>query len=492
MLQSRSAATAAFIILATIILGTIAIIAATDLSQESPNRDIWQHVAALRALMQDLAEPVNPFVMGEAGSRHFHPLWVGFAAFNLMFGLSVWDGLVIATYLSMMTLGAGIFLFARALFLDSWAPLLLLLTVLFGWGLPLAHTGFHTAFTFLYGAAYPATFLIGLTFVLWAATINAFRQPMQAVILIPLVAFMFATHQLGAVIAFIGVAGFVLGQPDVLFRRRAVTSVAVLAGLAISLFWPYHNPLTLILRPGNSSWEGGADFYGILYLLACLVPSIVGVLGLRSRQMRPLAIALLLYCCVFAIGLIGPQIAGRFLMPIVLVLQIGIVSFLLDVTNNPNILSLRKKMLWCGVASFYSVQIGIFVIEIGSSGANQSAAEISTYQAAKELTADIADTEHVAAFGITAWPIVGVGQKVLSVPWPEPVITDLATRQQAVLNLFDPIHTAGDRRALAQALGIRTLMVDQRLLPKATIDLLSGQAVRTARRGSIFRFDLFE
>ena len=65
------------------------------------------------------------------------------------------------------------------------------------------------------------------------------------------------------------------------------------------------------------------------------------------------------------------------------------------------------------------------------------AAAPDVYIAAERLTSDIPDDEQVAAFGLTAWPVVAAGQRVLSVPWPEPGITDLAERQEMTDALFD-------------------------------------------------------
>src|SRR5688572_10767499 len=44
------------------------------------SRDLWQHLAALRALIDDPVNPGNPFVATGDASRHFHPYWVAIAA----------------------------------------------------------------------------------------------------------------------------------------------------------------------------------------------------------------------------------------------------------------------------------------------------------------------------------------------------------------------------------------------------------------------------
>jgi hypothetical protein len=247
----------------------------------------------------------------------------------------------------------------------------------------------------------------------------------------------------------------------------------------------------LMLRPGNSTWDGGPDFYGVLYLVGGLVPAILGVIGMRQRRMWPLAIALVLFGMAFATGLAGVQIAGRFLMPVVLVLQIGLVAYFLEVAHDPSVTKARKTRLLGGFGAIFAVLFATSAILISGATASASKPQISVYQAAQNLTGDIPDTEQVAAFDVAAWPIVGTGQKVLSVPWPEPGIADLAQRQQAVLNLFDPALSAEDRRALADAVGIRTLITDIRLLPPQTVAILRDQAARFSKSGSMVRIDLY-
>ena len=71
------------------------------------------------------------------------------------------------------------------------------------------HTGLHSIPSLFEAAAYPATLLIGLSLILWSLTITSLSRMWLAALAIPLVAFMFATHQLGAGIGLVG-AGAIL------------------------------------------------------------------------------------------------------------------------------------------------------------------------------------------------------------------------------------------------------------------------------------------
>lgn len=484
--------TCSFVGLAVLLLGYIAWVSASSMLMQPSNSDIWQHAASISALINDLGDPANPFVVSEEGSRHFHPLWVGWAAVAQYFDLSVWDVLGLAGFLSMAVLAAGIFLFTRAYHPSPWAPLVLLLVMMLGWVLPIRHTGLHSIGTLFYAAPYPATYMIGFGFILWAVTIRALENAQYALLLVLLSAFMFTTHQLGAVISLIGVGCFILCWPNGTIRTRLIASLAIIFGLGISTFWPYHNPFVLALQPGNSTWDGGPNFYSFVFLTAAFVPSVFGVLGLRDRRSRPLALALLLYFLLFLLGLGGIQIASRFMMPITLVLHIGLAFYLATILDYPNMQLASMKMIIKAVSVTTVLLHVIFLNHFGVFDAHRRIDGASIYEAAQTLTHNIPDSEQVAAHSLAAWPIVGVGQKVLSIPWPEPAIHDLHERQAASNLLFDDGISREERIENARKLGVRTLIADRRFLPMSTVALLRSQSVSSEAAGPLMRFDLFD
>ena len=484
--------TIAYVIVSFFVLGSLAVIASTNIQLEPPNGDIWQHASSVRALMADLTNPSNPFVLSDETSRHFQPLWVLGAAVAPIFGWSEWDIMRIAAYLSMLVLSLGIFYFARIYFRSAWAPVVLLLVMLFGWGLQPTHTGHHSFRTLLYSAPYPATFLIGFSLMSWALAIQALENAKYAIPLSVLAAFMFATHQLGAVIGLIGVGCFVLVWPNVSFRARFIVSLAVIAGLCVSLLWPYHNPLILVLTPGNSTWVGGAKFYGVIHLFAAFVPAGIGILYFRETRARPLILILLAYGAVFLLGLIGVKVAGRFLAPIAMVLQIGLTGVILGLWNSQSLDQRQRKMV-LGLASVAVLFSYIHLLSIAVSDELEARTSgVRHFDIAQELTADIPATEAVAASPHAVWPVVATGQRVVSIPWPEPGIHDLAERQQAIASLFDVSLDRAERLEIARRYNARTLIADIRFFPPATVDTLREQAVHVRQIAYIMRFDLSE
>jgi hypothetical protein len=481
-----------YLVMAAATLGVAAATATGNMLRDQPNADIWQHVAAIRALMDNLTAPQNPFVTGTETSRHFQPLWVATAALARLLDLTVWQAVTGATFAIMATLALAVHVFARTFFRSPWAPCVLLAVMLFGWSSPLSHTGLHSFWTLLFGAGYPATLMIALSLLQWAVVIRALGDRRYLVGLAVLSALMFATHQLGAVIGGIGAVCFALVQPDVPVRRRIAVLAVMGGGTLAASAWPYFNPLMLVLSPGNSSWEGGPDFYGRPWIPEAFLPSILGVLWMRQRQARPLAAVLVLYGVAYLLGLTGVQIASRFLMPVVLVLHIGLAALVLQVL---------QRTAWRGAvlprAAPWLATAGLAVIAMHFAASFQAWFEArdrtapGVHASAERMTRDVPDDEPVAAFGLTAWPVVATGQRVLSIPWPEPGIADLADRQAATAALFAPGLSAEARRALAANLGVRVLMVDRRFLPPEVLAELAAGAVAVSLDGTLDRFDLW-
>ncbi|HYE28593.1 MAG TPA: hypothetical protein VEA61_10215 [Allosphingosinicella sp.] len=463
------------------------------------SRDLWQHLAALRALIDNPLDPANPFVATAEGSRHFHPYWVAVALVARAVGWNAWQAIAFAGFVSAGVLLAGIHAFGRAFYRSPWGPLALLAAMAFGWCLPVSHTGYHSLGTLIEGIAYPAALLIGLSLLLWALVIRALERPPLAWLIVPLAALMFATHQLGAGIGFIAAGCFVLLWPEGGLKARAAAAAALAGGLLLAAAWPYHNPFEAMVRTGNPTWSGGIDFYVPVMLVNAFVPSLLGLWGLRHRRFArtglPVLAAFALFAGIFALGAFGLLIATRFVMPAVLMLHIGLGALFLALAGDWRELA-RGVQLGLFALALICVQTFAFVTyaQLQLEG-KMAAKEGNAYAAALALTRDIPDSEPVAAYDVFAWPIVATGQRVVSVPWPEPMIRGLAERQAAAERLFDPALGREQRLALARQWGAKTLIMDKRgplrrRMPKGLLEALEAQSMRHREAGQFIRFDL--
>lgn len=491
-----------FNIAAVVILGGCAALMAADLWLDWPSRDLWQHAAALNALISDPHSPGNPFVASAEPSRHYHPDWAAMALLARSFGWSAIQTINVAAFVNAAVLAAGFYLFGRAYFRSDWGPLALIFCCTLGWISPVSHTGFINCETLMEGIAYPAPLLVGLSFVLWAAVIKSFENPWLSALIVPLSAFMFATHQLGAGLGFLVALSIAATWPGRL-RERGAVLVAIAAGVMISTRWIYFNPISAVLRAGNPTWRHGVDFYSPSVVAAIFFPSSVGIVGLLSPRYggrgRPLLIALVICLLAFVAGANGYLIGTRFAPTAALILQVGLAGILVGWLEDPNAYSHRVKLtiprMAIGIALFQIPMAAMFVF-VQSIDARRYG---SVLNHAEALSANLPDRRQVAAYDFAAWPVVASGQKVLSVPWPEPFIADLRLRQQENEALFDTRLTREQRLSLAKKFGIRTLILDERFGPRddprdwrrGELNLFTSQALRTVRAGPMWRFDLY-
>jgi hypothetical protein len=467
---------------------------------DQTSRDLWQHLASLRELIANPYNPSNPFVITDEGSRHYHPYWVGLAFLARAVGWTEWEAMALGGFITAATLSVGIWTFGRAFYRTPWGPAALLAAMVLGWTFPVSHTGFHTPATFIEGLAYPAVLLIGLSFLLWALIIHALERPRLALLIVPLTALMFATHQLGAGIGFIAAACFILLWPYGSVRNRAVCAAALGVGLILACAWPYHGPFEAIARTGNPTWLGGRDFYGPVMLIGSFFPSFLGLFGLFhprfSRRARPILAGLLIFGGIYAAGLTGLLISTRFVMPTTLMLHIGLGALLITTAAKWPTLSKAGQLSRFGFGFFVVfAQIACLYFYFWGESALYNKAG-SSYATAQVLTRDIPDDQPIAVWDVGVWPFVATGQRVASVPWPEPMIADLAERQRDNERLFDPNLTREERLAIARRWQVKTLIIDmwgltRRKIPRKIDRVLHQQSVRHIVGGNRFhRFDL--
>jgi hypothetical protein len=492
--------TALFWALGLLIYGSIAVHAAGGHFLDQTARDIWPHLAVLKTLITDPVNPVNPFIPTQDTSRQFHPYWVGIALVARLLSWNEWQAFAFAGFFSAGVLLSGIYTFGLAFYRDTRGPLALLVAMVFGWMYPIAHTGYHSPSALLEGIAYPATLLIGLSLIFGALVIRTLERPGLALLLAPLASLMFAIHQLGAGMAFVLAGWLALLWPESRARNRAVALGSMGVGLLASTLWPYFNPIEAVIRTGNVTWTGDFDFYGPILLGSAFVPSVLGLLGLFSRDFghrsRPIVAALVTYVGIFMLGRFGIAIATRFLMPAVLMLHIGLGALLIVLSRRWSNYSSGRQLAVFGIGMAI---LSAFVItsslsfQFQSEGAHQDG---NNYVSALALTRDIPDMQPVAVYDVAVWPIVATGQRALSEPWPEPGISQLAERQAVTERLFDPALDRQQRVALAKNWGVKVLIMHSRgalrkEMPARLVETLAEQSVRQERSGPFLRFDLY-
>jgi hypothetical protein len=443
------------------------------------NKDAWQHLAALQALIDDPLRPANPFVATADSSRLFGPVHVAGALVARALGLSALGAYGLVAGFNLFALALGQYLFGRSYFRSAWGPAALLAAMAGGWWVSFIHTGFHSALSLLEGAEYPATSGIALGLILWGMTLRLIADPRWSIAYPLLVAAMIANHPLSAGIALIGAGCLWLLEPGTT-QARARVAAMVAGGLLLAAAWPYFNPYRELMTAESPDWKPTLDwspnFYSPAVLAMTLWPAAIGVLGLR----RSTAAMLALYALVFPLGLLGHQPAHRFLMPMVLTLHIGMAALLLRFWPTP-----WRRVLLTGMAASVVLQLvaGSQYVRYAAGGWRTDG-DLLRHGRALHLTGV------VAGDGLAAWPLVANGVRVIATPLPEPLIADLSRRQRDNDALFASATPLSVRNAILARYGVRSLVIDTDFIHPGELETLASFATEAARSGPLIRYDV--
>jgi hypothetical protein len=439
------------------------------------NKDVWQHLAALQALIDDPLHSGNPFVATGEASRLYGPVHVAGALAARALGLPATGAYGLIAGFNLLALAYGQYQFGRAYFRDPWGPVALLVAMAAGWWVSFIHTGFHSALSLLEGAEYPATTGVALGLILWGMTLRLVQAPRWSLAYPLLVAVLMANHPLSAGIAFVGAACLGLLEPGTV-QGRVRLAVLGAAGCILAAAWPYASPYAVMSDGGSPLYTASIDFYSPGVLAMTLWPAAMGVFGLR----RSTAAMVALYALGFLAGLGGLALAHRFLMPLVLILQVGLAALMLRFWPTR-----WRRVMAVAVTVSVAVQLvaGAQYVRYVQGGWRTDG-DLLRHARALRLGGV------VAADGLAAWPVVANGVKVVATPLPDPLIRNQTRRQRDNADLFDPATPLPARRAILARYGVRTLVTDTDYLRPGERAALASLARPAAVSGPLERWDV--
>lgn len=447
--------------------------------------DLWQHLAALNAIIEDPIHPSNPFVASNQPSRLFGPYWVLVGGISSLTGLTAPQGFVVGGIINLLLLAVGIWILGRAIHGSARGSLALLAAMLGGWLLGPNFTGYHNPLSLLTSAGYPAMTAVAACLIIWGLALRSVQGEPVGLSIAAAVALAFATHPLGTSVGVAGVGAIALFQPDADPELRAKLIGWVALGLLGSIGWPYFNPFQVISTAGSRQWGVGIDFYHPWWIAASLIPAVFGILGLLRRQMRPFLMLFTVCSVGFALGGTPYFVAGhRLLSFMTLILHVGLSFVVLDLVQA------RSRIATIGQAlALYAivVQIGWTMTKLDEMRA-EGKRDGNLLVAALQLTKG---TEGgFAGLSTAAFPIAATGRRVLSTPFAEPLVPDFEARQAATRALFNPEFNGAKRRDLARRLGVRFLVVDRRYSPLGLRQQLNVESIGVVRSGSLVRYEV--
>ena len=454
------------------------------------NDDLWQHLAAIQALIDDPLHPSNPFLISDQPSRLFGPLWVAVALVCRAFHLTAQTGFVIGASIGIASLAAGAWLLGTARANGPAGGFALLGAMLGGWLTPPYFTGYHDVLTLLLSGGYPAIVAVGASLMLWGLSLRWLgdlrRSRSLGAAIVATTALGFATHPLGMAVGLAGVMLMAIGQPDADRAGRVGLALLIGAGVLLAAGWPWFNPLRVAGSATSPEWEVGIDFYNPWWIAATLFPAAIGLAGLLDRASRPLLILLLLCLAGYALGGSGKFVAGHRLLPwSALVLHIGLASLVLRWVRSTRRPAIFAQALMMGVV----VVQALFVAQKLAQRDGEFQRGGDLLAAARALTTHGAG--RFAGYPNAAFPIAALGIRPLVTPFAEPLVPDMRERQRHSDELFDPRLSRSVRLATAQHEGVRYLVIDRRFVTPLMRRRLEGQAATIHMSGSLERIDLY-
>ena len=475
-----------WVIVALLIGGAALFIATSWHMYHFAAADLWQHLAALNAIIDNPLHPSNPFVDSDRPSRLFGPFWILIGGIGSLFGMTAPQGFVLGSILNLALLGVGIWTLGRAIHGGPAGAFALLAAMLGGWLLGPNFTGYHDPLTLLSSAGYPAITAVAASLIMWGLAVRYVRGETTGIAIPVVVALAFATHPLGTSVGLAGAGAIAIFTPDRVLDRRIKLLGLLAAGLLGSLAWPYFNPLQVIGTAGSARWGVGIDFYHPLWIAASLFPAVIGILGLLKREMRPFLMLFVACSTGFALGATPYFVAGHRLLPFVaLILHIGLSFVLLDLFRAQSRKAKVGQVLALYVVVIQMVWTAIKLDDMRDEGRRDG----NLLVAAMQLTEG--SEGGFAGLSTAAFPIAASGRRVLSTPFGEPLVEDFEKRQAATKALFEPALDAVTRAELARRHGVRYLVVDARYSPPALRQRLAAGAVGVRRSGVLLRYQLY-
>ncbi|MGX9217115.1 hypothetical protein ACWV27_01695 [Massilia varians] len=483
--------------------------------------DYWEHASAIRVLAENPLAPTNPHYATLDPDRQFIPLFVVLGWLMKTSGISVYTALGLAAILTTVLFFAGVSVFSKSYFRHPWAPVVMISVMMFCWGMPWIWTGFYEFRAIFYNNFYPASFVLSLTFFFWALVLRMLRHDSvrlsEAFALIMLSAFMFVTHQLGGLFAVGGAVLFLIfEEPRAATAQRLKIFLLVVAGIGITWWWPYFNPVELTFSgSGDKENEGPPQFYQTVQVLMMMGPALIGVPILLAMLKKGVHLPIVVgfagvFCAYAAGGYLGHPVAHRFLLYAILFLHLAIVWWILALLPSSNSSSSAvftkakvkvkvkaKHVLFFVIGLLVATHVGFGALDFvriayeritgNSFGTFPNHPIPSELSAVAEVIPDdaILFTTYDPALAITA-----LKGKVIARPRPQLMISDGAARTQDNKRFFSTNISNAERMELIRKYGAQYILIKKDNIAAETLLDLEQLGKRVATDGQLILIKL--
>jgi hypothetical protein len=269
-----------------------------------------------------------------------------------------------------------------------------------------------------------------------------------------LFAYVYITHPLTAMAAVTGALLLALTEPNVTRRRRLWACASVIAGLVLSLVWPYYPALGMVLSGTADRVQKGLDaekerelhsffepekmldIVGFCVLVLLVVPYFA---WRRKHLIVPLgAVAML---AVFALtAFVDIPLGHRFILLATFFLQIGLVWIFLGllppIESRSSSTRLVRYARIAGAVAAVSLLAFMIVSNVGEARARFDGKSEQRYTVSPTVrygrrVAELAGPNAVVlAMPVPSWPLPTFGPKIVALHHQNPLIPDAARRNR--------------------------------------------------------------
>jgi hypothetical protein len=462
--------------------------------------DYWEHSATLHALIENPWHPRHPHLESGTQSPRFGPQFLLVALLSRALHWDAIAAMSLCAVLNTLLFLVGIRSFFLSYFRHPLAPLYGLLVMFGGWWQGFHYSNVYSLAVLFNVTAFPSTSALALTLLGFALTIRLLRseQRWPRLCLLLLAAWasaVFIIHPLTAMMSLSGAGLLAITQPKVRLRRRLEVLAVVAVGCALSGFWPYFSPWT-VLRGGHGDsvgWAGQSlqqaadlhvkrrlhEFYAWGPLLRTLGLSVLTLVALpyfllrRERWFVALG-ALSMLLPFVANAFVELPLGHRFVLLAIFYLHIGLVWLLLGLAPSFSGAFAFVRFRWARIALnlaalslllVFCVHSVLLAREQLSNRKFYSRPESPVISNARAFAAAAGPHSVVLANALLSWPLPSFGPKVLLVFHEDPLIPDEAEREDAVKRFLGGHASDDERRAILARYGVSHVLLGREAGP---------------------------
>jgi len=473
--------------------------------------DYWEHTAALTEWMRDLLAPGNPHVADQSGSARYIPSFLVLAALGRAVDLGPIELMAINALVNYGLIVVGIYLFATSYFRNPWAPAVLFLVLLSGWGVPWIWSNLYELRSFFVTASYPSTTAFGLSLIALWITLGFMRGRLPFFaslgVLLLMSALVFVTHALTGVFAIVSCCLLALAEHEEPISLRALLIAVMGGGALLAELWPFFSVWDVILASSEElddrTWQPFAGISGMLerarsgvwfhmfydprQVLVSLGPALLGipVCGwlLVKRQHRFIVAGLVIMLLPMALNVFFQvALAHRFLLYAVFFMHLALTWLVLEAFSNWSAGRRERRVTIKQRISVFIASCALLSLAVFHSGLLMADHEglhldhrlqlvnkrrvlpdtMSVPELYSALTDPIPENAVVIGDGRLTWPLPTFRGKAVSLPanHENSLLLDQFDRVAAEKTFLAASTQAAKRRAIVDRYGVTHVLIN--------------------------------